>query len=76
MMSVTGVLLTYERQILAWTEKSHYLPADQITQKKSLEQLHFITRTEHSDISPTAIIVLNDPGAPVTFSAGRRVDSA
>ena len=72
MMSVTGVLLTYERQILAWTEKSHYLPADQITQKKSLQQLHFIARTEHNEISPTAIVVLNNPGAPITFSAGRR----
>ncbi|HZF27789.1 MAG TPA: PepSY domain-containing protein [Gammaproteobacteria bacterium] len=24
MMSATGVLLTYERQILAWVERSHY----------------------------------------------------
>ncbi len=72
MMSATGVLLTYERQILAWAEKSHYLTTEQITQKQTLEQLHFIARTEHSEISPTAIVVLNDPGAPITFSAGRR----
>ena len=71
MMSVTGVLLTYERQILAWAEKSHYLPAEQVTEKQSLEQLHFIARTEHSEIFPSSIVVLNDPGAPVTFSAGR-----
>ncbi len=71
MMSVTGVLLTYERQILAWAEKSHYLAADQISTKLTLEQLHFIARTRHGDISPNALVVLNDPGAPITFSAGR-----
>ena len=24
MMSVTGVLLTYERQMLAWADRAHY----------------------------------------------------
>jgi len=71
MMSLTGVLLTYERQILAWAEKSHYLGADQISTKLTLEQLHFIAQTRHGDISPNALVVLNDPGAPITFSAGR-----
>jgi len=72
MMSFTGVLLTYERQILAWVEQGDYVPARQQQAHLSLEQLHFIARTEHDDINPSAIVVTNDPGAPVAFTAGRR----
>jgi uncharacterized iron-regulated membrane protein len=71
MMSFTGVLLTYERQILAWAEQSDFLPETQ-QERLTLDQLFFIAKTEHSDTSPTAIVITNDPGAPVTFSAGRR----
>lgn len=72
MMSFTGVLLTFEKQILAWAERADYVPAARQAGRLSLEQLHFIARTEHGDLSPTAITVSNDAGAPVTFSAGRR----
>jgi uncharacterized iron-regulated membrane protein len=71
MMSFTGVLLTYERQILAWVERSDYVSPAEQTDRHTLEQLHFIARTEHGDFTPAAIVVTNDPGAPVTFSAGR-----
>ena len=72
MMSFTGVLLTYERQILAWAEQHHYVPEAEQQERLSLEQLAFIARTEHQDVDASAIAVINDPGAPVTFSAGRR----
>ena len=71
-MSFTGVLLTYERQILAWMESRHFVPEAEQTERLSLEQLAFIARTDHQSIETTAIVVSNDPGAPVTFSAGRR----
>ncbi len=72
MMSVTGVLLTYERQILAWAEKTDYVPASQQQERISLEQLHFVARTEHNVITPSTIVVTNDPGAPVAFTSDRR----
>jgi len=72
MMSVTGVLLTYERQILAWAEQSDFLSDAQGQQRLTLDQLFFIANTEYPDSSPTSIVITNDPGAPVTFSAGRR----
>lgn len=71
-MSLTGVLLTYERQILAWAESRHYVPEAEQTERLSLEQLAFIARTEHEDVAAASIVVTNNPGAPVTFSAGRR----
>lgn len=71
-MSFTGVLLTYERQILAWVEQGKYVAEAQQTDRLSLEQLHFIASTEHEDVDASSIVVTNDPGAPVIFSAGRR----
>ena len=72
MMSFTGVLLTYERQILAWVERGDYVPEGAQTQRLTLDQLHFIARTEHGEFTPTSIVVRNDAGAPVGFTAGRR----
>ena len=71
MMSVTGVLLTYERQILAWAEQSDFLSDIQGQERLTVDQLFFIAKTEYPDSSPTSIVITNDPGAPVTFSAGR-----
>jgi uncharacterized iron-regulated membrane protein len=71
MMSVTGVLLTYERQILAWAEQSDFLSDIQGQERLTLDQLFFIAKTEYPDSFPTSIVITNDPGAPVTFSAGR-----
>lgn len=71
MMSFTGVLLTYERQILAWAEQQDYLTDVQNQQRLSLDQLLFITSNEHAEFSPSALLITNDPGAPVTLSAGR-----
>ncbi|MDG2175382.1 MAG: PepSY-associated TM helix domain-containing protein [Gammaproteobacteria bacterium] len=72
MMSFTGVVLTYERQIEAWAEQQHYVPESAQTARLSLEQLQFIALTEHSDFTPSTLVVLNDPGAPVSFTPGRR----
>ena len=46
MMSFTGVVLTYERQIEAWAEQQHYVPESDQSTRLSLEQLHFIAQKE------------------------------
>ena len=72
MMSFTGVVLTYERQIQAWAEQQHFVPESAQTARLSLEQLQFIAHKEHSDFTPSTLVIINDPGAPVRFSDGRR----
>lgn len=72
MMSFTGVLLTYERQILHWFEQGRYVPApEQAEIPATLDTLLALGRLHEPDLEPTSITVLNDPGAPVTLSAGR-----
>ena len=72
MMSLTGVLLTYERQMVAWTDRAHYAePSDASGERHALaEQLAAVQRHDAS-FSPTTITVRSDPRAPVTFAAGR-----
>jgi len=72
MMSFTGVVLTYERQIEAWAEKQHYVPESDQSTRLSLEQLQFIAQKERGDFNPNTVVVINDPGAPVSFTAARR----
>lgn len=73
-MSVTGVLLTYQRQITAWADTrafriertSQRLPADA-----------WVARIVEArpDLSPTALVVRSDPSAPasLTIGAGRQL---
>lgn len=71
MMSVTGVLLMYERQILAWSAQSHYVPVEQQGEALPLDQLLFITENEHPELNAGSMVVSNNPGAPVELRAGR-----
>ena len=69
-MSLTGVLLTYERQILHWAEARQYVPADEQTTPMRLEQLLGLARI--STVNPVSTVTLtNNSGAPVSFRAGR-----
>ena len=70
-MSVTGALLTYQRQITAWADMRGYrsepapgatrLAADEIIAKVSSAQ---------PDLRPTTIVLRSDPGAPASLAAG------
>lgn len=68
LMSVTGVLLTYEKQILAWAD-SGYRVAPQAT-RLPLETL--VERTRKEGLLPERVIVRSDPGAPVALVHGRK----
>lgn len=70
-MSLTGVLLMYERQIKAWDAGQHYVqPAGQ--PRLPLEQLISLQQQVQPDLQANAIVVSNDPAAPVSFRAGRQ----
>lgn len=71
MMSVTGVLLAYERQILAWADRTHYAEATPGAARQPLAALLAAAQRERPGVQPTAITLRNEPGAPVTFAAGR-----
>ncbi|MEO8464495.1 MAG: PepSY-associated TM helix domain-containing protein [Gammaproteobacteria bacterium] len=71
MMSVTGVLLAYERQIQAWADRAHYADAAPGTMRQPLAALLAAAQRERPEFQPTAITLRNEPGAPVTFAAGR-----
>lgn len=72
MMSITGVILTYERQILAWEDNNHYSysPADAET-RLSIDELLASSQASSEDFSPTSITVGVEPSAPVILRAGR-----
>lgn len=70
-MSLTGVLLTYERQIDEWIARSHYVPAAGQGERLPLDALVARHAELRPDVAASTVVVTNDPGAPVTFRAGR-----
>jgi uncharacterized iron-regulated membrane protein len=71
MMSVTGVILTYERQMLAWAERATFPAPASGAERLTLEELVEAAKLRRPEFTPTTIVVRNDPAAPVTLSAGR-----
>jgi uncharacterized iron-regulated membrane protein len=72
LMSATGVLLTYERQILDWVEHARY--AVPVTGEPRLPIVALVDAAEHasSGFEASAVTVEDDPAAPVAVGAGRR----
>jgi len=71
MMSVTGVILTYERQILAWADKAAYAAPAPDAKRLPLEELVAAAKLRRPEFAPTSIVVRNEAGAPVVLAAGR-----
>jgi uncharacterized iron-regulated membrane protein len=71
MMSATGVLLTYERQILAWAERAEFPAPAPDAQRLPLEDLVVAAKLSRPAFNPTTIVLRNEPDAPVTLGAGR-----
>jgi uncharacterized iron-regulated membrane protein len=72
LMSVTGVLLTYERQILAWADSGFQSTPSAGAVPLPLDVLVDRVRSTDAKLRPTAVTVKSDPGAPVTIAAGQR----
>jgi uncharacterized iron-regulated membrane protein len=71
-MSVTGVLLTYEKQMVAWAER---LPASAVpsdaTPRLTVEALLARAREAKADATPSAVTIRADRREPVIVAFGR-----
>ncbi len=72
-MSVTGVLLTYERQMIAWSD-SHLAstPPAAGAQRLPVETLITQFRAQHPDLAPTAVTIGSSPTAAAVFAVPQR----
>ncbi len=71
MMSVTGVILTYERQIIAWAENRTYAAPSPGAQRLPLEELLAAAKLQRPDFTPATLMLRNEPDAAVVLGAGR-----
>lgn len=71
MMSVTGVILTYERQMLAWADRTTFPAPTAGAQRLTLEELVAAAKQSRPDFNPTTIVLRNEADAPVVLAAGR-----
>jgi len=73
-MSVTGALLTYQRQITAWADTRGY-DIQPVTQRLSADDIVARVAEQRPDLSPTAVMVRSEPTAPasLTIGAGRQL---
>ena len=71
-MCVTGVLLTYEKQITSWADTRGYrsVPPTPDTQRLAVETLLTKAR-EARGANPTSVTVKADPAAPAEIGFGR-----
>jgi uncharacterized iron-regulated membrane protein len=69
-MSVTGVLLTFQRQITSWADAMPLVAEAGGSTRVPLEQILAAAETGLG-IEPSTIVVRSDPRAPVTVTAGR-----
>jgi uncharacterized iron-regulated membrane protein len=68
-MSITGVLLTYERQMIAWAD-SHVrsTPPAPAARRLPIESLIHAFQRTHPGVTPTSVTLSADPGAPAAFA--------
>jgi uncharacterized iron-regulated membrane protein len=73
LMSVTGVLLTYERQLIAWSDSQHRstVPASNAS-RLSVEELLRTLREQHPDLTPSAVTLGSAADAPVMVAVPQR----
>jgi uncharacterized iron-regulated membrane protein len=71
MMSVTGVILTYERQMLDWANRDHYQSPPAGADRLPIEDLVAGLRLAEPDFSASSVSIARDPTAAVIVGAGR-----
>jgi len=70
-MSVTGVLLSYERQMIAWADSEYRVSVPAEAKRLPVEELLVKVKAVETNAAPTGITVKADAAAPVTLSFGR-----
>jgi uncharacterized iron-regulated membrane protein len=71
-MSLTGALLTYERQLIAWSDRAFRVTPAAEAQRLPVQTLLDRVAAATPDTTPTAVTVRVDREAPVTINAGQR----
>ena len=73
LMCVTGVLLTYERQLIAWADSGfRSMKPSETVRPLAIDRLLERLRETHPDLTPTTVTVRSDDGAAVAVAAGQR----
>ena len=72
LMSVTGVALTYERQLIKWSDREFKSTPDSSATRLTVEQLVAEFRRQQPDSQPTAVTVAAAPLEPVAVNTGQR----
>ena len=71
-MSVTGVLLAFERQLTEWAERDlRVAPPGPGAPRLSIDQLIAGLRVAEPEAMPAGLTIRSDPAAPVAISLGR-----
>ena len=71
LMSVTGVVLTYERQLIAWSDSGFRSNPAPGASRLSPESLLAKLRRDHPETEASAVTFAADPTAPVAVTSGR-----
>ena len=72
LMSVTGVALTYERQLIKWSDREFKSTPNSSATRMTVEQLVAEFRRQQPDAQPTAVTVAAEPLEPVAVNTGQR----
>lgn len=70
MMSVTGVILTYERQMQAWEDRVYFTAPAGNEERLAVSQL-LERATEPGEFEPTSFMYHNQASSPAVIRAGR-----
>ncbi|MEQ1760042.1 MAG: PepSY-associated TM helix domain-containing protein, partial [Vicinamibacterales bacterium] len=73
-MSVTGVLLTYEKQMIAWADRSDLArPPLPTSERQPVDALISAARRGDASVTVTNLTISSVPGAPALATVGSRV---
>jgi len=72
MMSITGVILTYERQIKGWADSELYSINPDTGQRLTVDELLASAREQGPDLQINTIAMYSSPGMPPAAAQGRR----
>ena len=72
LMSATGVLLTYERQLVEWSNSGMRSSVPDGGTRLPVAQVVASFQLAQPDLAPSSVAVGADPGDPVIVSAGQR----
>ena len=70
MMSATGVILTYQRQMVAWADRVSFPEPGSDDNRLSISDLQTVVARD--EFQPVSLTIFSDPSAPITASAGRQ----